>query len=238
MLHLLVNACPDSRREQRYWLKRWGNRVKNATFLTQKRIRHRPSLRHYFFVVFKKIQMNQLHTFIKNKVFIGLIMLLAIACNKDDEIIDPPDPPVPEEKNTISFIVEGGTSFNNLFIEYADFAPDSEGGYFEEDDATNIFSRAVWNDVQCTMWLNFSGKEPAQFSILPDDLPSIDKLFKIDIDTIELHAYELDFDITEYGEIGERIKGSFHGTMLDYTYDTAGELVAIKNGSFDLERTY
>ena len=173
-----------------------------------------------------------------------LALLLTQACDKTDE--PPVIEPDPEIANEIGFTVNGQySSLNNKNIRFDEFNTNEDVvwyGYDENIDATQLKAVGKWKDNNVFFKCYFSGKTPGSYEFVEADFTegSETQAFHIVVGETELYVRWLNFTIEEYGDIGERIKGTFNAQMVDVAANPAngGELVYINNGKFDLKRTF
>ncbi len=182
-------------------------------------------------------------------LFFLAVLLSFSACKKDPDV-DPPEV-IENNDNKIRFLLNSSTNldFNNKLIEFNNFNIDaSEAGYQADGDYTHLRMIATWKDDVATMEVKFPGKEIGTIIFNePEDIanpgyPTDDKFFRVYINQMPQQEFgglaikQVTIAVTEYGEIGEPIKGTFSAVVYEYT-SLNEQVVAINNGTFELIRT-
>jgi len=174
---------------------------------------------------------------------VAIIIASFGACSETTEVPPPVLAPV-DSSNVVSFEAHGGNEdLDNKFVSFNDFNTTvTQAGYIDSLGVTEISVLGQWQDEVAYMELIFPGNELATFFLEepqpPNFEPTSGEYFYLRVQgTTDLHLKYMNVFVTEYGEIGERIKGTFNGMM--YEYSTGEEqTVSVQNGTFNLLRTF
>lgn len=178
-------------------------------------------------------------------IFWLFIIAIGVSCLnacKDDTL----DPEPTDGENEIKYTLNGSV-FNNKFVSYNDFLESATTvGYIDSINATEIKAVAQFNNSPVSFWLRFPGKNTGSFTYNEPtfpvtEYPADNKYFELTFsnDTIlgGLAIKQINLNIAQYDTVGGRIKGTFNGSIYDYT--SGNELlVTVSNGQFNLIRQY
>ncbi len=173
-------------------------------------------------------------------LLLGTLLSLS-SCEPDDpdDLID--DDITEASFNTMSFNLNGG-SYSNKYVDMDNFFDqktrvgfvDSLGGYIEAftisefDGGTVVLEFRVPGAKADTVFY-----EASDVDFFGDER----KEFNFEFVGNQLKLKNINILITEYGEVGERVKGIFNAQLYDFTAGTSPELVYMNDGIFDFKRT-
>lgn len=171
-------------------------------------------------------------------LFVVLTSVFLIACDKEENTDTGENQ---EVVNELSYVIFGGTSFNNKFVSFNDFVPDiNEAGFVDSIGLSRLFSAAQWNGEFVSLDIYFPTTEIGHYFMQapepPDFVIDPEHFFKAEIGANEFYMRYINVYIDEYGEVGERIIGRFDGQVYDFSTGQQ-ELLSINNGEFNLLRT-
>lgn len=170
-------------------------------------------------------------------LFFCLYWLLGISACKDST----PDDNNNDVQDQVKASLNNG-GFNNQFVVFSDIDPDAmEAGYIDSLQITRLSVIGFWNAQNALFQFEMEGNSPNATVNYAETLPpnaqcpTANPCFVLQLGMNQLIiTQDITVHITEYGAVGERIKGTFEGQMIDIQ---SGETVDISNGQFNLKRT-
>lgn len=171
-------------------------------------------------------------------ILISLLFVLGMwSCTDEPE--DPtdntPDP------NELSFTLTGGSYSNKLFEINNFFDRVSRTGFIDSlGGFTEIFSVGEFDTKTIVLEMRLPGsKTDTVFydSNTSDYVTDYRKHFNLTVDGNILLLRNVNILVTEYGDVGDRVKGVFNAQVVDFAQGTNSSTVYVNDGKFDLVRT-
>lgn len=173
-------------------------------------------------------------------ILVVFTLFFQTSCEKEP---DTPPVVINETPQEVSFIINGGTTYNNKYITFSNFnAVVTQSSFNDTTGISTVKALGQWDNLNVFMEVFFPN-DTTGFYLIEEPQPPLfeipdDRFFRLILGSNEMYLKYINLIITQYGKPGERIKGTFNGQMYDYSANGNGELIYINNGKFDIIRTH